>query len=92
MRSLALLLLDPTIENSLGSARLAYRSGRPKTMNRITVTATRWDGGWELEIDPANITQVRNLAKAASQVRDYLDTLHPEVDHANWKIQLIKGM
>ena len=57
-------------------------------MNCITVTVTHWDGGWELEIDPENITQVRTLAKAAAQVRDYLDTLHPEVDHSNWKIQL----
>ncbi len=57
-------------------------------MNSITVTVTRWDGGWELEIDEDNITQVRTLTKAPAQVRDYLDTLHPEEDHSDWKINL----
>lgn len=57
-------------------------------MNSITVIVTRWDGGWELEIDPDNITQVRNLAKAPAQVRDYLDTRHPDEDHSAWKINL----
>ena len=57
-------------------------------MNGITVTCTRWDGGWELEIDEDNITQVRTLANAPAQVRDYLDTANPDVDHANWRINL----
>ncbi|AIY00889.1 hypothetical protein ART_1290 [Arthrobacter sp. PAMC 25486] len=57
-------------------------------MNSITVTCTRWDGGWELEIDEDNITRVRTLANAPAQVRDYLDTVNPDVDHANWRINL----
>lgn len=57
-------------------------------MNTVTVTCTRWDGGWELEIDEDNITQVRTLAKAPAQVRDYLDTVDPDIDHSNWNVSL----
>ncbi len=57
-------------------------------MNSITVAVTRWDGGWELEIDEDNITQVRTLTKAPARVRDYLDTLRPEEDHSGWTINL----
>ncbi len=52
----------------------------------ITVTVTRWDGGWEIEIDEDNITQARSLDHAQRQVRDYLDTLHPELDHSGWEV------
>lgn len=85
-RDLTKLLLAAGFTASLGKGD--RRSGRTKAVNCITVTVTRWDGGWELEIDPDNVTQVRTLAKAVGQVRDYLDTLHPEVDHSNWTIQL----
>ena len=30
-------------------------------MNSLIVTATRWSGGWELEIGEQQHTQVRNL-------------------------------
>lgn len=49
----------------------------------ITVTANRWAHGWELIIDDDNATQVRTLAKAQQQVRNYLDTLYPEDDHSD---------
>ncbi len=41
---------------------------RTDGVNSINVTVTRWDDGWELELDPESITQVRTLAKAAEQV------------------------
>jgi hypothetical protein len=58
-------------------------------MNTVTVTATRWEHGWELEIDPDHHTQVATLDKAEQQVRDYLDTDAPEVDHTGWSIVVV---
>lgn len=52
----------------------------------ITVTAHKWEGGWELHLDGEPITQVTTLDKAAGQVRDYLDTVSPEIDHSDWKV------
>lgn len=37
-----------------------------------TVTATRWDDGWELNIDGVGVTQCRSLGTAEHMVRDYL--------------------
>lgn len=54
----------------------------------IEVTATRWAGGWELAIDGDPVTQVRTLGHAAQQVRDYLDTVEPDVDHANAAVSI----
>ncbi|MCL1922802.1 MAG: antitoxin HicB [Propionibacteriaceae bacterium] len=55
----------------------------------ITVTATPWKLGWELELDTGGITQVRSLAKAKQQVREYLDTVDPDVDHTSWEITIV---
>ncbi|MCQ8210334.1 antitoxin HicB, partial [Cutibacterium acnes subsp. acnes] len=52
-------------------------------MNSLIVTATRWSGGWELEIGEQQHTQVRNLCNARQQVVDYLDTMDESVDHAD---------
>lgn len=57
-------------------------------METIIVTARRWERGWELEIDPDNITQVRSLDRAAQQVRDYLDTAEPDVDHSDVDVRI----
>lgn len=57
-------------------------------MSTITVTATRWEHGWELEIDPDRHTQVATLDKAAQQVRDYLDTESPDVAHDDWDVDV----
>jgi len=43
-----------------------------------TVRAIKWSGGWELHIDGIGVTQVRTLDRAATQVRDYLETLLDE--------------
>lgn len=37
-----------------------------------TVTAKRWEKGWELHIDGVGVTQSRTLADAERMVRDYL--------------------
>lgn len=58
------------------------------SMDAITVTARRWEHGWELEIDPDNITQARALEAAAQQVRDYLSTLHPEQDYSHTEVHI----
>src|SRR5262245_28976411 len=39
------------------------------------VRAVRWAQGWELHIDGVGVTQVRSLARAEQQVRDYVATL-----------------
>lgn len=58
-------------------------------MSTINVAARQWSGGWELEIDEDNITQVRTLANAREQVIDYLDTVDPDVDHSEWDIHIV---
>jgi DNA-directed RNA polymerase specialized sigma24 family protein len=56
---------------------------------QVTVTATRWKFGWELELDRGGVTQVRALGRAAQQVRDYLDTVDPDADHSDWVINVV---
>ncbi|MDR1355900.1 MAG: antitoxin HicB [Propionibacteriaceae bacterium] len=61
-------------------------------MTTLKVCATRWSGGWELTFDDGDCdaaTQSRTLAGAVQQVRDYLDTTHPEIEHSDWVIDVI---
>lgn len=58
-------------------------------MKTINVTASRWRGGWELEISPTDHTQVRHLSKARQQVLDYLNTMYEDEDHTDWNINII---
>lgn len=44
-------------------------------MSEYTVTARRWEGGWELHIDGVGVTQCRTLDQADQEVRDYIETL-----------------
>lgn len=55
----------------------------------ITVTARRWDRGWELWLDDDRVTQSSTLADAEQQVRDFLDTDDETVDHTHWTIQIV---
>jgi len=57
--------------------------------SRVTVEATRWELGWELTLNTGGVTQTRTLATAVQQVRDYLDTIHPEIDHSTWDIDVM---
>lgn len=41
-------------------------------MMTYTVTAKRWEHGWELHIDGVGVTQSRSLAEAERMVRDYI--------------------
>ena len=61
-------------------------------MTEITVTATRWSLGWELTVPDAGATQTRTLARAEQQVRDYLDTVSPDVDHRDWTITVVPDL
>lgn len=58
-------------------------------MSRVEAVASRWSGGWELEIGRGQHTQVTTLDKARQQVVDYLDTVDPEVDHSGWDINVV---
>ena len=40
-----------------------------------TVTAKRWEGGWELHIEGVGVTQSRTLVSASQQLADYIATL-----------------
>lgn len=57
-----------------------------------TVIARPWAHGWELEIDADHHTQVSTLDKAVSQVRDYLDTEEPDIDHSDWNIAVVPDL
>ena len=61
-------------------------------MTELTVKATRWSGGWELEIDDNHHTQSTTLANARQQVVDYLDTVWDEIDHSDWTITVIPNI
>lgn len=58
-------------------------------MNTVNVTARKWSGGWELEIDADNITQARVLTNAEQQVKDYLDTIDSNTSHDWWTINIV---
>jgi DNA-directed RNA polymerase specialized sigma24 family protein len=55
-------------------------------MKSITVTAHRWEHGWELWINDEPATQVTTLDQARQQVIDYLDTIGPAIDHSDWMV------
>lgn len=65
-------------------------------MTKLIVTAQRWDsklgGGWELLDGDHAMTQVRRLSDARQQVIDYLDTVEPDVAHADWDIIIIPAI
>lgn len=52
----------------------------------LTATAHKWEHRWELALDGDIVTQVNTLDKAEQQLRDYLDTVDPVVDHRDWQI------
>lgn len=54
----------------------------------VEIVAKRWRGGWELSHDGETWTQVATLERAVEQVRDYLDTIEPDVEHADWQIDV----
>jgi DNA-directed RNA polymerase specialized sigma24 family protein len=55
----------------------------------VTATARKWEHGWELWLDGEAATQVATLDRAEQQVRDYLDTEEPEVDHRSWNVTVV---
>lgn len=59
-------------------------------MSTVNVTFERWAHGWELTIEGEGdvSTQCAALSGAGRQVRDYLDTIDPEVDHSDWEVVL----
>jgi len=61
-------------------------------MDDVTAIATRWALGWELTVGNIGATQVRTLATAEQQVRDYLDTVDPATDHVDWVIHVVPDL
>lgn len=59
-------------------------------MSSLTVTATRWEQGFELALDGGVVTRARTLSGAAQQVRDYLDTIDPSIDHSDWAVTVLE--
>lgn len=59
-----------------------------RTVTAVNITAKRWRGGWELWHGDEAWTQVAVLPRAADQVRDYLDTIEPDVDHSTWVVNV----
>lgn len=60
------------------------------TASAVEVAFERWKHGWELTIDGEDevSTQVATLSGARQQVRDYLDTIDPDIDHSQWTVTL----
>lgn len=58
----------------------------------MNVTAHRWEHGWELSLNGEVVTQVTTLDKSEQQVRDYLDTIEPNVDHSNVDINVVPDL
>ena len=61
-------------------------------MITINVVVRPWRGGWELEIDSENITQVRKLTDARQQVVDYLRTLDPGTELTRDEVNLVPDL
>lgn len=53
---------------------------------KITATVHKWEHGWELHIVGDPVTQVSTLDRAVDQIRDYLETMNPDVDPTGWDI------
>lgn len=54
----------------------------------IHVIAKRWERGWDLILDEDNVTSVTDLDNAEQQVRDYLGTIEPNVDHSGTAVSI----
>ncbi|MDK7186220.1 MAG: hypothetical protein QP744_02365 [Winkia sp. UMB750A] len=60
--------------------------------NRVSVQASRFSGGWELDLGSGRFTQAPTLAKARNEIIDYLDVWEEGVDHSDWDIQIIPNV
>jgi toxin-antitoxin system, antitoxin component, hicB family len=83
------VVITRTREVSPKVVRDALRAIERSRVTTLTVTANRWSGGWELEIDDDHHTQVRTLSHAQQQVIDYLDTVDEDTDHSSWQIDVV---
>lgn len=57
-------------------------------MSTYEVRAVRWKHGWELHVDGVGVTQVRTLAAAEQQVRDFVETML-EIDAEDAEISIL---
>ncbi|MDN5604783.1 MAG: hypothetical protein L0G59_05110 [Kocuria sp.] len=56
---------------------------------RVVAHARAWAGGWELVLHDEQATQVSELDFAEQQVRDFLDTVEPDLDHSDVDVEII---
>lgn len=57
-------------------------------MNTVDVVAVQFGRFYELQINGVGVTQVDDLGKAKKQIRDYLDTVEPFIDHSGWGVRV----
>lgn len=57
-------------------------------MNTYTVTAKRWERGWELHIEGVGVTQSRTLARAEAMVREYI-SLKYDVGEDSFGVEIV---
>jgi hypothetical protein len=55
------------------------------------VRAKRWAQGWELHVRDVGVTQVRSLARADRQVRDYLESLL-DIDTSAISVEIVPDL
>jgi antitoxin component HigA of HigAB toxin-antitoxin module len=60
---------------AFGTAESDLFARRVVEMTSYTFVARRWAEGWELDLGDRTVTQVRTLARAEKQARDYLETV-----------------
>ncbi|MGH3544695.1 MAG: hypothetical protein ACRDPW_02005 [Mycobacteriales bacterium] len=57
-------------------------------MKTYIVTATRWEHGWELDIDSVGVTQSHTLTSADEMVRDYV-SVERDLDPDSFKVVIV---
>ncbi|MFC0673765.1 hypothetical protein [Brachybacterium hainanense] len=100
-RELVAMWTDLPVENievhlQVAPAGFSVGAGAPSAADRrrptgsVTVAFRSWSGGFQLTVDGEQdtSTQVADLTDASQQVRAYLDSVDPEVDHSGRDVRL----
>lgn len=58
-------------------------------MHDYTTRAVRWSGGGELHVEGVGVTQVRTLGKADQQVRDFIESMDPDLDASSVNVEIV---
>ena len=69
---------------------------RSPTVNRVvgettyTVTAKRWEHGWELHVPDVGVTQSHTLAAAEREARDYISIVN-DIDDDAFRVEVVRA-